>query len=197
MSDQRSMYVITVMSRDRVGIVRDVSTAISSIQGDISDLRQSVLGGYFTMILMATFPTRGSRESIQQTLARVNQTSATPLEIVVKRVTEPVVGQAAPPDATYVLTASGPDRIGFVSAVSGFCARHNMNILDLSTTVGDGQYVMILLVDLSRCLTGGAGQFADLEAIQSDLRRFGEESGLNVVLQHNDIFKATNEIRML
>jgi glycine cleavage system transcriptional repressor len=197
MSDQRVLYVITVMSRDRVGIVRDVSTAISQIEGDISDLRQSVLGGYFTMILMATFPEIHSEDSIRKTLAQVNHSSATPLEIVVKQVTEPVVGQSAPPDATYVLTASGPDRVGFVAAVSNFCARHDMNILDLSTTVADGQYVMILLVDLSRCFSGRAGQSADLEVIQGDLKRFGAETGLNVVLQHNDIFKATNEIKML
>jgi len=198
MSDQRPLYVITVMSRDRVGIVRDVSTAISEIEGDIADLRQSVLGGYFTMILLATFPPAQSVESIRQKLTLVNLSSTTPLEIVVKRVTEAAVGEAASPDATYVLTASGEDRIGFVAAVSGFCARNDINILDLSTTVAEGQYVMILLVDLSRSLhEGDARQPAGLERIHENLKQFGQETGLNVVLQHYDIFKATNEIKML
>ena len=197
MIDQRPLYVITVMSRDRVGIVRDVSTAISEIEGDIADLRQSVLGSYFTMILLATFPPAQSEETVRQKLSQVNQSSPTPLEIVVKRVTEPTTEKMASPDATYVLTASGEDRIGFVASVSAFCARNEMNILDLSTTVAEGKYVMILLVDLSPCLAGDVSQSSGLEGIHADLKRFSEETGLNVVLQHHDIFKATNEIKML
>jgi glycine cleavage system transcriptional repressor len=197
MSDEREIYVITVMSRDRVGIVRDVSAAISEVEGDIADLRQSVLGGYFTMILLASFPVVHSEESIRQRLSAVNLSSETPLEIAVKKVAEPVTGETVSPQATYVLTASGKDRIGFVAAVSGFCARHGINILDLSTTVAEGRYVMILLVDLSCCLSEDRGHSANLERVHEDLKRFGEEANLNVVLQHYDIFKATNEIKML
>ena len=198
MSDQRPLYVITVMSRDRVGIVCDVSTAISEIEGDIADLRQSVLGGYFTMILLATFPPAQSGETIRQKLSLVNLSSTTPLEIIVKRVMEaPPLGEEASPDASYVLTASGEDRVGFVAAVSAFCARNDINILDLSTTVAEGQYVMILRVDLSRYLAEDASQSAGLVGIHTNLKRFGEETGLNVVLQHYDIFRATNEIKML
>jgi predicted amino acid-binding ACT domain protein len=89
----------------------------------------------------------------------------------------------------YVLTASGRDRIGFVASVSSFCARQNINILDLSTAVSDGSYTMILLVDLSRC--------PDLAEMRRQLKAFAQESGLRLVLQHYDIFKATNEVSVL
>jgi glycine cleavage system transcriptional repressor len=93
-----------------------------------------------------------------------------------------------PPEATYVLSASGPDRIGFVASVAAFCADHRINILDLATQVAGETYIMILLVDLSR---GGP-----IEAIQQELAQFSQENGLEISLQHHDIFKATNEINM-
>ena len=41
-------YVISVVSRDRIGIVADVSGALAALGGDIADLRQSVLRDTFT-----------------------------------------------------------------------------------------------------------------------------------------------------
>ncbi|MBN4071716.1 ACT domain-containing protein [Desulfotalea psychrophila] len=45
--------VISVMSKDRPGIIADVTTVIYDLGGDLADLNQSVLGGYFTMLLIA------------------------------------------------------------------------------------------------------------------------------------------------
>lgn len=87
-----------------------------------------------------------------------------------------------------MLTASGRDRIGFVAAVTQFCAENRLNILDLSTAVADGSYTMILLVDLSGV--------ASIETLRGALEVFREETGSHVVLQHHDLFRATNEISM-
>ena len=48
------------MSIDRIGIVHEISRAISELQGNIADIRQSVLCGYFSMILLAAFPAPAS-----------------------------------------------------------------------------------------------------------------------------------------
>jgi predicted amino acid-binding ACT domain protein len=48
---------------------------------------------------------------------------------------------------------------------------------------------MILLVDLSRC--------PNFDLLHAQMDQFGREAGLNLVLQHYDIFKATNEISRL
>jgi ACT domain-containing protein len=90
----------------------------------------------------------------------------------------------------YVLTVSGQDRIGFVATVSAFCARNGINILDLSTAVADGAYIMILLVDLTRCPD-------DVGELRHKLDRFQNETGLQVVLQHYAILEATNEVSIL
>lgn len=186
MNETKAQYVISIMSRDRVGIVYEVSKAISDLGGNIADVRQSVLCGYFSMILLAAFPIEISQNDIECKLTEVDSKSETNFEVAVKRVQAGDHKTSAPmPEHTYVLTAKGDDQIGLVATVSEFCSRHNVNILDLSTTVSDGAYVMILLIDMSRC---------SISDVRADLPDFMQQSGLNVVLQHHDIFRAVNEV---
>ena len=52
----RQIMVISVMAKDRPGIVAEVTEGISVLGGNLADLRESVLCGHFTMILIAGFP---------------------------------------------------------------------------------------------------------------------------------------------
>lgn len=174
-------YMISILSRDNVGIVSDVAQAIGALNGDIADLRESVLRGYFTMILLVEFEEAISAETIQAALQSDDR------HISIQPVSDLPDQTDAMPDAQYVLTASGPDRIGFVATVTNFCTQQRINILDISTTRADGDYVMILELDLT--------QAASLVDIRYQLQRFAQQNGIRTVLQHQDIFKATNEIR--
>jgi glycine cleavage system transcriptional repressor len=189
MNAKQQQYVISIMSRDRVGIVHEVSQAICGLEGDIADIRQSVLCGYFTMILLAAFPDSITQRDIERKLSEVDSHGETAIDVAVKKVDVelPAIRKSIP-DNAYVLTATGPDRIGFVATVSSFCADNHINILDLSTTRSDGEYVMILIVDLSRCPSSAA--------VRSDLQEFAREKGLHIVLQHYNIFRAMNEINL-
>ncbi|RKX42690.1 MAG: hypothetical protein DRP64_09445, partial [Verrucomicrobia bacterium] len=51
----RQIMAISVMAKDRPGIVAEVTAGISALDGNLADLRESVLCGYFTMILIAGF----------------------------------------------------------------------------------------------------------------------------------------------
>ncbi len=185
----QQQYVVSIMSRDRVGIVHEVSQAISGLDGNIADIRQSVLCGYFTMILLAAFPASITQRDIERKLAEVDSHSDTAIDVAVKKVEDalPVTRKSIPENA-YVLTATGPDRVGFVATVSSFCATNNINILDLSTTTSNGEYVMILIVDLS-CSSSS-------ETVRHDLQEFAREKGIHIVLQHYNIFRAVNEINL-
>lgn len=179
------------MSRDRVGIVRDIAHQIATLQGNIKDLSQTVVSGYFTMILVSEFASPTTANDLRLALLEVNQQrqAGTPaLEIAVMPISEQATAQRVAPQDIYVLTASGEDRIGFVADVASFCAENAINILDLATLVNDGQYMMILQVDLSRCTS--------LKAIHRKLQQFVQSSGIRMVLQHNDIFEATHGINM-
>jgi glycine cleavage system transcriptional repressor len=190
MSESQKQFVISIMSRDRVGIVYEVSKAISELDGNIEDIRQSVLCGYFTMILLVFFPAEITQRAIERKLAEIDAHSDTAIDAVVKKVEEKTYTPFAPmPENVYVLTATGPDRIGFVATVASFCVQHNINILDLSTTVSDGDYVMILIIDLKKISVS-------ISSIRQDLLKFASETGLKIVLQHYDIFRAVNEINL-
>lgn len=182
-------FVISIMSRDRIGIVYEVSRAISELQGNIAEIRQSVLSGYFTMILLAKFPDGVTQRDIERKLAEVDARSDTAIDAAVKKVEAAASALDTPnPDNAYVLTATGTDRVGFVATLTSFCVSHQINILDCSTTISDGAYVMILLVDLDRC--------PSIAEVRSDLQRFAQEKSLKIVLQHYAIFKAVNDINL-
>jgi len=180
-------YAISIMSKDRVGIIADVSQKIGQLNGNIADIRQSVLCGYFSMILLVAFPVDVSQVTIESKLAEINLFSEAALAIAVKLISETI---SLPtnnfPGNTYVLTVTGQDRVGFVAAVTTFCAAKNINILDLSTTRKEDQYIMILFIDLT--------QSEGVETVRSELTQFSEMTGLRVALQHYNIFRAVNEI---
>jgi glycine cleavage system transcriptional repressor len=184
-----NQFVISVMSRDRVGIVHEVASRISALQGNIADLSQTVLRGYFTMILLAAFPETTTVDTIQQQLAPLEQADEFPLKVSVLPITDQAIVATQPsPENIYVLTARGADRIGFVATVAAFCTEQGINILDLATVAHGDEYTMMLQVDLS-----GA---TSLSTIQRSLRQFGERHSIQLVLQHNDIFQAIHEINM-
>ncbi len=179
--------IISVMSKDRPGIIADVTGAIYELNGDLADLNQSVLCGYLTMILIATF---GNSVTPEDVIAKLSHTtSEIKFDALVKRVDTPIeILKAQMPEKTYILTAQGKNKKGLVHGVSSFCYRHNINILDLATTLADDQYTMILQLDLSHV--------SSIKDIRDDLALYAEEAGLQVVLQHNDIFRVTHEVTM-
>jgi glycine cleavage system transcriptional repressor len=181
--------VISVMSRDRVGIVADVSARIAGLGGDIADLSQTTLRGFFTLILLARFPDGVSLDSLRRELDGIRDEPGADrsLELIIRELTaEPDPEPDAPSDEEYVLAVRGPDRVGLLADVTRICKEHQLNITDLSTRSGGGQYVTLLHVDASRA--------QPLERLRAALESAGATRGFAFTLQHNDVFRATNEI---
>jgi glycine cleavage system transcriptional repressor len=179
MNSEKKM-IISVMDRDRPGIVAEVTEGISALHGNLADLRESVLCGYFTMILVAGFPAEVTKEQVKEKL--MAQTAS---HVAVVLAEDPL-SEAEVSEHVYVLSAVGRDRVGLVAQVSRFCSEHGVNILDLASHVDSDQYTMMLQIDLSNV--------ESYEGFGKELSAFGAASGLNLVLQHNDIFRATSEI---
>jgi len=189
MTKPQELFVISITTRDRVGIIHEVTKAISELGGNIADIRQSVLCGYFTMILLASFPKGTTQRSVERKLAEADSNSESAIEAMVRKADDDsLVSSASVPETAYVLTATGHDRIGFVATMTSFCVKHNINIIDLSTTISDDAYVMILIIDLNH--------IASISDMRRDLQKFSQENGIKTVLQHYDIFKAVNEINL-
>lgn len=179
--------VMSVMSKDRPGIVADITGVIYTLQGDLADLNQSVLCDYFSMILIATFDDSVTPEDVVAAFSHIP--SETRLEVVVKEMKIPLeIAKSKRSPETYILTAQGKNKSGLVHRISLFCYQHGINILDLATTLSGDQYTMILQLDFSAV--------ESVDDIRSSLTSCAEDAGLTVVLQHEDIFKATSEITL-
>ena len=90
------------------------------------------------------------------------------------------------PRKTYIMTTQGLNRKGLVYGISSFCFKHDINILDLATTIKEDIYTMVLQLDLSRV--------ASIAGVREALAGYAREQDLQIVLQHHDLFKVTNEI---
>jgi len=178
-------WIVTVMSADRVGIVAAVSGALLRLGGNITRLSQTVMRGYFTIIMSVSLPEDVSADAVQAAV----QASGAPGEFVVgvKRY-EPVPPVPNQDSAErFILTAQGQDRPGVIHRISSYLASKGINIEDFYAYSTDSdQFVMILQVAIPREW--------DLRQIQLDIEEHGREVGFVAHLQHENIFRATNEL---
>ena len=86
-----------------------------------------------------------------------------------------------------IVTVAGKDKPGIIAAVSTFLAKHNVNIEDISQTVMQGYFSMIMTTDLLACDIA-------LKDLSTEASAMGEEIGMSVRLQHEGIFNAMHKI---
>lgn len=86
-----------------------------------------------------------------------------------------------------VVTVIGKDRTGIIYSISKVLAESNVNIEDISQTIMQGFFTMIMLVDLSN-MTG------DFKQLKSDLENTSAALGMSIHLQHEEIFDAMHTI---
>lgn len=86
-----------------------------------------------------------------------------------------------------IVTVIGKDQVGIIAAVCALLAEHNVNVLDISQTVLQEYFTMIMLVDASQINVS----FADLA---KTLEAAGNERALSIRIQREDIFNAMHRI---
>ena len=86
-----------------------------------------------------------------------------------------------------IVTVIGKDRVGITASVCTLLAQNQINILDITQTVLEEYFTMIMLVDLSAC-ERSIGEMSDL------LAQAGEEQALSIRIQREDIFNAMHRI---
>ena len=86
-----------------------------------------------------------------------------------------------------IVTVVGKDRIGIIANVCTLLAHYQVNILDISQTVMQGYFTMMMATDVSACSI----PLADLV---TEMARIGEDMGLSIRVQREDIFQAMHRI---
>ncbi|MDU4961809.1 MAG: ACT domain-containing protein [Sporomusaceae bacterium] len=86
-----------------------------------------------------------------------------------------------------VLTIVGRDRVGIIAMVSAILAENEVNILNINQNIVDGFFNMVLIADMNRSRIA-------LPVLQQRLKQAGVEIGLDIKVQHEDIFQSMHQI---
>ena len=86
-----------------------------------------------------------------------------------------------------VVTVLGYDRKGIIAKVSHVLFERSINILDISQTIVDGFFNMVMVVDISE-------PTCPFDELQEDLNRLGHAMGVQIRIQKNEIFEAMHQI---
>ena len=86
-----------------------------------------------------------------------------------------------------VITVIGKDNVGILAKVSAVCAEYNANVMDVTQSVLQDMFAMIMLVDIS-------GMSADFVVLVEKLNKLGEELNLSIHTMHQDIFNSMHRI---
>ena len=83
-----------------------------------------------------------------------------------------------------IVTVVGRDQVGIIA---GTLAQHGVNVLEISQTIMEGCFTMMMVVDLAGC----RGSF---EQLRTDITAYGEARDLSLRIQREDIFDAMHKL---
>lgn len=86
-----------------------------------------------------------------------------------------------------IITVIGKDKVGIIANVSGILSELNVNILDISQTIMQEYFTMIMLTDVS-------GAAVSFEEIKEKLDEKGKELGVSIRIQNEGIFNSMNRV---
>ncbi|MBE6765259.1 MAG: ACT domain-containing protein [Clostridia bacterium] len=86
-----------------------------------------------------------------------------------------------------VLTVIGKDMVGILAGVSNICAETGVNIVEVTQSILQDMFAMIMLVDIS-------ASNVPFDELSSRLSKYGEENALSVRIMHEDIFNSMHRI---
>lgn len=86
-----------------------------------------------------------------------------------------------------VITVVGRDKVGIIAKVSAVLADNGVNILNINQNILDGYFNMVMIAEMD-------GSKVPLKEIQKTLAEKGEEMGLEIKAQHEDIFMLMHKV---
>lgn len=86
-----------------------------------------------------------------------------------------------------IITVLGQDQVGIIARVATILAENNVNILDISQTILKDIFTMVMVCDIEKCVI-------DFGTLKEGLEGKGRELGLQIQIQHEDVFQFMHRI---
>ena len=86
-----------------------------------------------------------------------------------------------------VISVIGKDSVGIIAKVSAKCSEYGVNIIDITQSVLQDMFVMVMLTDI-------AGLQCSFKAFADDMDQLGQEMNMEIRVMHEDIFNSMHRI---
>lgn len=86
-----------------------------------------------------------------------------------------------------IITVVGDDKVGIIAKVCAYLAENNVNILNISQTIVEGYFNMMMITDTNMSPK-------KLDVIAEEMKEIGKEIGVVIRVQHEDIFTKMHRI---
>ncbi len=86
-----------------------------------------------------------------------------------------------------IITVIGKDRVGIIARVCTFLAENDINILDINQSIVQGFFNMMMIVDAQHTEK-------DFSVLVEEIEKVGDELGVKIKMQHEDIFNIMHRI---
>ncbi len=171
----KAHVVLTAVGPDRVGIVADISGAVSTAGCNIEESKMAVLGGEFAVIMLVS-GAPGSVDALCRSLPGMREKLSLHLECRPTR--EPRAGEKGRP---YLLEAVSLDTPGIVHSVTAILRSHGINIEDLETDTAAAPWTGAPMFRLKAHLI--VGPTVSIAALKEELSRLQQEHDLDIALK--------------
>ena len=171
----RAFCVLTAIGTDRVGIVDDLSGAVSGAGCNIEESKMAVLGGEFAVIMLVSGQP-GSVNTLANALPGLGEKLG--LRIESRPTQEPRAGESGRP---YLLEAVSLDTPGIVHAVTAILRTHGINIEDMETDTAAAPWTGAPMFRLKAHLV--IGPSVSVAALKEELSLLQEKHDLDIALK--------------
>ena len=180
--------IITILGKDRPGIIAATATSLYNLDCNLENVNQVILQNQFSGIFIVLPPPELTLEAVKTTLER--DLAGKGLHIHVNLADMTLNDGEKDSGEDFIFTTIGPDQKGLVSKFTTIIATANVNVKNLRAVFkgGDNPEANIMVYEVS--LTSDIDQ----QALFSTLRNKAAELGLDISIQHKNIFQAINKI---
>ena len=126
---------------------------------------------------------------VEGVLRRLGRADAEVARAVAREVSEAIPGLTSTPERV-VITASGRNRRGIVLAVAQAIHDFGGDIRDISQTIVDDFFTMLVVIDIGNAVSRGSS----LETLRGRLAIVSKELGVHIVAMHDDMLEAMHSV---
>lgn len=179
--------IITVLGKDRPGIIAQVSNDLFTLGCNLENVNQMILQNQFSGFFIVQAPEGILADQVQDALKTKSNGNGLTIHV------HELASNGEETDSSgeiFLITTIGPDQKGLVARFSSIIASFNANIVNLRAVFKGGSDPNANVMSYQVCITDEV----DTEALFAALREKAEKLELDIRIQHKNIFDAINKI---